>query len=114
MSTKLFVGNLSFETTDNDLQDAFAAHGSVVEVNIVMDRFSNKPRGFGFVTMSTPEEAQKAIAALNGTPVKGRNLTVNEARPREERSGGGGGGYRGGGGGDRGGRGGGGGRDRRY
>ena len=117
MSTKLFIGNLSFETTDNDLQDAFAAHGNVVEVNIVMDRFSNKPRGFGFVTMSTPEEAQKAIAAMNGATIKGRNLTVNEARPKEERSGGGGGGYRGGGGGDRGGRGGGGGsggRDRRY
>ncbi len=122
MSTKLFIGNLSFETTDNDLQDAFAAHGSVVEVNIVMDRFSNKPRGFGFVTMSTPEEAQKAMAAMNGATIKGRNLTVNEARPKEERSGGGGG-YRGGGGGDRGGRdrggrgggaGGGGGRDRRY
>ena len=119
MSTKLFVGNLSFDTTENDLKDAFAAHGSVVEVNIVMDRFSNKPRGFGFVTMGTPEEAQKAIAAMNGATVKGRDLTVNEARPKEERSGGGGG-YRGGGGGggggrDRGGRGGGGGgRDRRY
>src|SRR2546428_14022797 len=90
MSTKLFIGNLSFETTDNDLQDAFTAHGNVVEVNLVMDRFSNKPRGFGFVTMSTAEEAQKAIEAMNGATLKGRNLTVNEARPKEERSGGGG------------------------
>ena len=102
MSTKLFVGNLSFNTTENDLQDAFAAHGTVAEVNLMMDRMSGKPRGFGFVTMSTPEEAQKAIAALNGASVDGRALTVNIARPREERpSGGGGGGRReyGGGGG---------------
>src|SRR6266705_6934494 len=103
MSTKLFVGNLAFDTTENDLQDAFAAHGAVLEANLVMDRSTNRPRGFGFVTMSTPEEAQKAIAAMNGATLKGRNLTVNEARPKEERSGGGG--YRGGGGGgDRGGR----------
>src|SRR2546428_1005000 len=112
MSTKLFIGNLSFETTDNDLQDAFAAHGNVVEVNIVVDRFSNKPRGFGFVTMSTPEEAQKAIEGMNGATLKGRNLTVNQARPKEERSGGGSRGGRDRGGRDRGGRGG--GRDRRY
>ena len=64
MSTKLFVGNLSFNTTENDLQDAFAAHGTVVETNLMMDRMSGRPRGFGFVTMSTPEEAQKAIEAL--------------------------------------------------
>src|SRR5438093_11881436 len=106
MSTKLFVGNLSFNMTENDLQDAFAAHGTVVEANLMMDRMSGKPRGFGFVTMSTPEEAQKAIDALNGKTVDGRALTVNIARPREERSGAGGGGgghrqYGGGGGGGR-------------
>ncbi len=115
MSTKLFVGNLSFNTTENDLQDAFAAHGTVVEANLMMDRMTGRPRGFGFVTMSTPEEAEKAIQALNGAQVDGRALTVNVARPREERpSGGGGGGGRGyggggGGGGGRGGYGGGGG-----
>jgi cold-inducible RNA-binding protein len=110
MSTKLFVGNLSFNTTENDLQDAFAAFGTVVEANLMMDRESNRPRGFGFVTMSTPEEAQKAIDGLNGKELDGRALTVNVARPREERPGGGGGG-----GGRRGGYGGGGrggGRDR--
>src|SRR5258705_4964304 len=94
MSTKLFVGNLSFNTTENDLQDAFAAHGTVVEANLMMDRATGRPRGFGFVTMSTEEEAQKAIEALNGATVDGRNLTVNIAKPREERSGGGGGGGR--------------------
>ena len=91
MSTKLFVGNLSFNTTENDLQDTFAAHGTVVEANLMMDRATGRPRGFGFITMSTPEEAQKAIEALNGAMVGGRALTVNVARPREERSGGGGG-----------------------
>jgi RNA recognition motif-containing protein len=107
MSTKLFVGNLSFNTTENDLQDAFAAHGTVVEANLMMDRMSGRPRGFGFVTMSTPEEAEKAIQALNGSTIDGRALTVNIARPREERPGGGGGGrgprreYGGGGGGGR-------------
>jgi len=90
MSNKLFVGNLSFETTENDLQDAFAAHGTVTETNLMMDRVSGRPRGFGFVTMSTPEEAQKAIAALNGAQLGGRALTVNIARPREERPAGGG------------------------
>ena len=95
MSTKLFVGNLSFNTTENDLHDAFAAHGTVVEANLMMDRMSGKPRGFAFVTMSTPEEAQKAIDALNGASLDGRNLTVNIARPKEERPGGGGGGGRG-------------------
>jgi RNA recognition motif-containing protein len=89
MSNKLFVGNLSFNTTENDLQDLFAAHGSVVEANLMMDRTSGRPRGFGFVTMSTPEEAQAAIAALNEKSVDGRALTVNVAKPREERSGGG-------------------------
>ena len=120
MSSKLFVGNLSFNTTENDLQDAFAAHGSVVEANLMMDRMTGRARGFGFVTMSTPEEAEKAIAALNGAQMDGRALTVNIARPREDRpagGGGGGGGARrsgggGGGGGYSGGGGGGGGRDR--
>ena len=96
MSTKLFVGNLSFNTTENDLQDAFAAHGTVVEANLMMDRMTGRPRGFGFVTMSSPEEAEKAIQALNGAQIDGRALTVNVARPREERPGGAGGGSRGG------------------
>ena len=100
-NNKLFVGNLSFNTTENDLQDAFAAHGTVVEANIMMDRESGRPRGFGFVTMSTAEEAQAAINALNGASLDNRALTVNAAKPREERSGGGGGGGRGYGGGRR-------------
>ena len=106
MSTKLFVGNLSFNTTENDLQDAFAAFGTVAEANLMMDRATGRPRGFAFVTMSTPEEAQKAIEGLNGKDVDGRALTVNIARPKEERPGGGGGrgGYGGGGGGRGGGR----------
>ena len=102
MSAKLFVGNLSFNVTENDLQDAFAAHGTVIEANLMMDRATGRPRGFGFVTMSTPEEAQKAIEALHGKELAGRALTVNIARPREERPAGGGGGrreFRGGGGG---------------
>ena len=97
MSTKLYVGNLSFNTTENALQDAFAAHGTVVEAVLMMDRVTNRPRGFGFVTMSSPDEAQAAISALNGANLDGRNLTVNEAKPREDRprsgGGGGGGGY---------------------
>jgi RNA recognition motif-containing protein len=111
MSAKLFVGNLSFNITENDLQDAFAAHGTVVEANLMMDRATGRPRGFAFVTMGTPEEAQKAIDAMNGKELGGRALTVNIARPREERPAGGGGG-RGGYGGRGGGGGGGGGRDR--
>ena len=102
MSNKLFVGNLSFNTTENDLQDAFAAHGTVTETNLMMDRMTNRPRGFAFITMSSAEEAQKAIAAMNGKDMDGRALTVNVAKPREERTGGGGGGrreYGGGGGG---------------
>ena len=101
MSTKLFVGNLSFNITKDQLQDMFAAHGAVTEVDLIMDKFSGRPRGFGFVTMETKEAAEAAIRAVNGTTVDGRALTVNEARPREERpprSGGGGrGGDRGGG-----------------
>ena len=114
-NNKLFVGNLSFNTTENDLQDTFAAHGTVVETNLMMDRMSGRPRGFAFVTMSTQEEAEKAIQALNGAQMDGRALTVNAAKPREERpAGGGGGGGRGGyGGGSGGGSGGGGGRERR-
>jgi len=93
-NNKLFVGNLSFNTTENDLQDAFAAHGTVMEANLMTDRVSGRPRGFGFVTMGTPEEAQAAIDALNGKDLDGRALTVNIAKPREERSGGGNGGGR--------------------
>ncbi len=116
MSAKLFVGNLSFSLTENDLQDTFAAYGTVVEANLMMDRATGRPRGFGFVTMSTPEEAQKAIDGLNGKDIGGRALTVNIARPREDRPAGGGGGPRrgGGGGGGYGGGGGGGGRRDRY
>src|SRR6267378_3466618 len=106
MSTKLFVGNLSFNTTENALHDAFAAHGTVVEADLVVDRVTGRPRGFAFVTMSSPEEAQRAIEAMNGASLDGRNLTVNIARPKEERPSGGGGrgprrDYGGGGGGGR-------------
>ena len=118
MSTKLFVGNLSFKTTENDLHEAFAAHGTVVEANLMMDRMTGRSRGFAFVTMSTPEEAQKAIAAMNGATVGERQLTVNIARPKEERPPRSGGGDRGPrrefGGGSGGGYGGGGGRRERY
>jgi len=104
MSNKLFVGNLSFNTTENDLNDAFAAFGTVTETNLMMDRTTGRPRGFGFVTMGSADEAQKAIDGMNGKDMDGRALTVNVAKPREERSGGGGGGggrreYGGGGGG---------------
>ena len=94
MSNKLFVGNLSFNTTENDLNDAFAAHGTVTETNLMMDRETGRPRGFGFVTMSSAEEANKAIEALNGKEVDGRALTVNVAKPREERTDGDGSGRR--------------------
>jgi RNA recognition motif-containing protein len=92
MSNKLFVGNLSFQTTENDLHDAFAAYGSVTETNLMMDRMTNRPRGFGFVTMASAQEAEAAIAGLNGRDLGGRAITVNVARPREERPAGGGGG----------------------
>ena len=99
METKLYVGNLSYDVTKNDLQDAFAQHGTVQEVNVVMDKITGKPRGFAFVTMDTKESAEAAIQALNGADWHGRALTVNEARAREARpaygSGGGGGGGRG-------------------
>jgi cold-inducible RNA-binding protein len=101
MSNKLFVGNLSFETTENEVQDTFAAHGTVTEADLVMDRTTNRSRGFAFVTMSTNDEAQKAITALNGVELNGRALTVNVAKPREERPAGGHRSYNGGGGRDR-------------
>lgn len=91
MSNKLYVGNLSFNTTDTQLQDAFGEHGTVLEVHLVTDRETGRMRGFGFVTMSTDEEAQAAIAAFDGKEMDGRELTVNVAKPREERGGGGGG-----------------------
>jgi RNA recognition motif-containing protein len=110
MSTKLYVGNLSFNTSNEDLQELFGQAGTVESVNIVEDRDTGRSRGFGFVEMSSKEEGTAAIEQLNGKEIDGRSLTVNEARPREERSGGGGGGgNRGGGGGGRGGYGGGGG-----
>jgi len=90
---KLYVGNLSFETTENDLQDLFEQHGAVSEVNLMMDRMTGKSRGFAFVTMNEKAEAEAAISALNGKELNGRTLSVSEARPREERprpSGGGG------------------------
>lgn len=111
MNNKLYVGNLSFNTTENELHDAFAAHGTVTEANLMVDRESGRPRGFGFVTMSSESEAQAAITALNGAQMDGRPLTVNIAKPREERSGGGRS-FGGGGGGGRGYGGGGGGRGR--
>jgi RNA recognition motif-containing protein len=82
---KMYVGNLSFETTENDLQDLFEQHGAVNEVHLMMDRFTNKSRGFAFVTMSDNTHANAAMSALNGSELNGRPLTVNEARPREER-----------------------------
>ena len=101
MPTRLYVGNLSFNTTENDLQDLFAGAGAVTEVLLMQDRVTGKSRGFGFVTMATEQDASNAISQFHGKSVDGRPLTVNEARPREERGGGGGGGrsYGGGGGG---------------
>lgn len=110
MSTKLYVGNLSFQTLEIDLQELFAQAGNVTEVALMQDRMTGKSRGFAFVTMSTPDEAQNAIQMFHGKSFQGRPLTVNEARPREDRGGGGGGGGYGGGGGGYGGGGGGGGR----
>ena len=109
MGTKLYVGNLSFNTTETDLQDLFAGVGPVQEVTLMQDKFTGKSRGFAFVTMTSEQDAQKAVAEFNGKTVEGRPLTVNEARPREARPPGGGGGGYGGGGGGRGGYGGGGG-----
>ena len=116
MSTKLYVGNLSFKATQDEVRDIFSQFGNVVDVALPMDRESGRPRGFAFVTMETGEEAQKAVDGLNGQNFQGRDLQVNEARPPEPRTGGGrgyGGERRGGGGGDRRGGGGGYGGDRR-
>ncbi len=88
---KIYVGNLSFQTSEAELNEAFAAFGSVQSANLVMDRETGRPRGFGFVEMSDGD-AQKAISELNGKDLGGRQITVNEARPREDRGGGGGGG----------------------
>jgi RNA recognition motif-containing protein len=96
MNNKLYVGNISFNTSDRDLQDAFDEFGTALEVHLVTDRATGRPRGFGFVTMSTEEEAQAAIEGLNGKTIDGRALTVNIARPREDRPSGGGGGGGGG------------------
>lgn len=95
MNTKLFVGNLAYSVTENVLQDLFSQHGPVTEVNLMLDRASGRSRGFAFVTMATKEGADAAMKELHGKSLEGRNLTVNEARPREERPDrqGGGGGY---------------------
>ena len=99
LSKKLYVGNLSYGVSSSDLQELFAVHGTVESAQVITDRESGRSKGFGFVEMSSDEEAQAAIRALNGQDHNGRPLTVNEARPREERGGGGGRGPRGGGGG---------------
>lgn len=103
MNSKLFVGNLSFQTTENELQDLFAGCGSVSEVNLITDRMSGRSKGFAFVTMGTAEEAQNAISTLNGKDFNGRAMNVSEARPREDRGDGDRAGYGGGGGARRGG-----------
>lgn len=121
MGKKLYVGNLTYDTSSSDLEQLFSAHGTVQSAEVIMDRDTGRSKGFGFVEMGSDQEAQAAISALNGADHGGRALTVNEAKPRESRGGGGGGGYgggRGGGGGGygggRGGGGGGGGRGGRY
>ena len=91
MATKLFVGNLSFNTTEGDVLDLFKQAGNVTSCELIVDKFTNKSRGFAFVQMGTQEEATKAIADFGGKELDGRALTVNEARPREARTGGGGG-----------------------
>jgi len=106
MPTKLYVGNLSFRTTGEELREAFSAVGTVESASVIEDRETGRSRGFGFVEMATPEEAAAAIEAFNGKDFGGRNLTVNEAKPRSDRGGGGGRGGYGGGGGRGGGRGG--------
>jgi len=115
MGKKLYVGNLTYGMNDSDLEQLFGQHGTVVSAQVIMDRDTGRSKGFGFVEMKTDQEAQAAIQALNNKEHEGRALTVNEARPREERGGGGRGGYGGGGGGRGGyGGGGGGGGGRRY
>jgi len=98
MGKKLYVGNLTYDTTDSALEQMFAAHGTVQSAQVIMDRDTGRSKGFGFVEMGSDQEAQAAIAALNGQQVGGRSLTVNEARPREDRGGGRSGGGRSGGG----------------
>ena len=93
MGSKLYVGNLSYGVTSSDLNQMFASHGTVASAEVISDRETGRSKGFGFVQMSSDDEAQAAIAALSGQEHDGRALTVNEAKPREERSGGGGGGY---------------------
>jgi cold-inducible RNA-binding protein len=88
---RIFAGNLSYQTSEQELREAFEAHGEVQEISVVMDRDTGRPKGFAFVEMPTNKEAEAAIAALNGQELSGRAVTVNEARPRAERSGGGGG-----------------------
>jgi len=97
MGKKLYVGNLSYSVDNNELQDMFAPHGTVESASIITDRETGRSKGFGFVEMGTDQQAQTAIDALHGKEIGGRSLTVNEARPREERSGGFGGGRRDGG-----------------
>lgn len=111
MGRKLYVGNLSYGVTDTQLQEMFSPYGTVQSAQVVMDRDTGRSKGFGFVEMGSDQEAQAAATGMNGQMVDGRSLTVNEARPKEDRprGGGGGGGYGGGGGGGRGGYGGGGG-----
>ena len=96
MSSKIYVGGLPYSATEQQLNDLFAAHGTVESARVVTDKFTGQSRGFGFVEMSTDEEAKTAIQKLNGTQMDGRTLTVNEAKPQEPRSGGGFGGGRGG------------------
>jgi RNA recognition motif-containing protein len=96
MSMKLYVGNLSFDTTENDLEDLFSQHGTVTDVHLIQDKMTGRSRGFAFVTFDSAEAGQAAIDKLHGTNFGGRDLTVNEARPKEERPGGGGGGGYGG------------------
>jgi len=116
MGSKIYVGGLPYAATEQQLSDLFAQHGAVESARVITDKFTGQSRGFGFVEMTASEDAQKAIAALNGTQMDGRTLTVNEARPQEPRSGGGGGrgGFGGGGGGGRSGGGGGGGNRGRW
>ena len=97
--TNIYVGNLAFGATNDDLRSAFEEFGQVTSVNVIMDRETGRSRGFAFVEMADKDQAEQAIEKLNGAEIAGRNVTVNEARPREQRSGGGGGGRRGGGGG---------------
>src|SRR5690242_21758430 len=97
MGSKLYVGNLSYNTTGSDLEQLFSQHGTVQSAEVIADRDTGRSKGFGFVQMGSDQEAQAAIAALNGQEQDGRALTVNEAKPKEKRSGGGGGGYGGGG-----------------